>query len=288
MEKPTPDNYHCLIEEASAETFNQQGARPLYGIFFLEEEGRLTADVTQYSYTRYTVLFTTPWQLVHFDTAQPVRVLWFHSDYYCIAYHKEEVACNGLLFNNIYAQPFISVDPEMFMRLKELTAQLEQELPYHDPYSRAIARTYLQLILAISSKTKVNAAPAAAEQKIHHPVAQFKELLEQHFIRERGPAFYAAQLGMSPNTFSKNCRAYFLKSPSDLIQERVILEAKKLIHLSFRSIKEIAAILHFDDEHYFSRYFKKHTGIAPTAFRESVGISPVAHLSIGNPYSSMG
>ncbi len=107
----------------------------------------------------------------------------------------------------------------------------------------------------------------------------FKILLENNYRNERQPSFYAAQMGISPNNFSKICKQHFLKTPSTLIHERVILESKKLIHLSYKSMKEIAAELHFDDENYFSRYFKKHTGITPTAFRENVGISIVADLS---------
>ena len=70
------------------------------------------------------------------------------------------------------------------------------------------------------------------------------------------------------------------KSPSQLIQERVMLEAKKQLHLTHKSIKEVAAALHFSDEHYFSRFFKKQAGISPTVFREKVGISIVADLSM--------
>ena len=65
-----------------------------------------------------------------------------------------------------------------------------------------------------------------------------------------------------------------------LIQERVTLEAKKLLHLTYKSVKEIAAELNFEDEFYFSRYFKKNVGVSPLRYREKVGISIVAKISM--------
>jgi AraC family transcriptional activator of pobA len=81
---------------------------------------------------------------------------------------------------------------------------------------------------------------------------------------------------MSPDAFSKKIKKQFSRSPSTLINERVILEAKKLLHLTYRSIKEIALELNFDDEFYFSRYFKKNVGVSPSYYRRNVGISIVA------------
>lgn len=101
-------------------------------------------------------------------------------------------------------------------------------------------------------------------------------MLEKHFANVREPSFYAGKLKMSPSSFSKKIKLQFGKTPTQLIQERVVLEAKKLLHLTKKSVKEVAAELHFDDEHYFSRYFKNEVGIAPTQFREEVGISVVA------------
>lgn len=288
MEGTTPGPL-CTIRENTAAIFNKSGPRPLYGILLFQGTGSITTDFTEYDFTGNTVLFTTPWQHIHIQSGQPVNIrsLWFHADYYCIEHHKKEVACNGWLFNNIYARPFIVLGDEGFTEIHDLFNKLQEELKEADTWSQAVARSYLQLILALCSKTKAANIPAAEENHVHHPILQFKDLLEKHYNKERTPAFYAAQLGMSPNTFSKQCKTYFLKSPSFLIQERVILEAKKLIHLSYKSMKEIAAELHFDDENYFSRYFKKHTGVAPTFFRESVGISIAAQLSIWFPYLSM-
>lgn len=276
------DQRFCAIEEVSTGEFNQNGPKPLYGIFLFSGTGRITVDFAEYSFNGNIVLFSTPWQFLKISSEPQLtmRSLWFHADYYCIEYHKKEVACNGLLFNNIYSQPFIVPEDENFSEIQHLIDKCEQELSYTDNYSQAVARTYLQLILALSSKIKMSYLPPLGEEPVYHPILKFKHLLEQYYNEERAPSFYAAQLGISPNTFSKKCKAVFHKAPSVLIQERVILEAKKLIHLSFKSMKEIAATLNFDDENYFSRYFKKHTGIAPTAFRESVGISIVAQSSM--------
>jgi AraC family transcriptional activator of pobA len=277
-----PTDQYCSIREDKAAYFNEAGPQPLYGICLFKASGQITVDFTEYPVDGHVVLFTTPWQLAQFqlDGLATIRSLWFHADFYCIEHHKKEVACNGLLFNNIYAQPFIVLSGEAFASIHQLLDQLEAELQQVDTWSQAVARSWLQLVLAICSKAKAATLPGIEESQAHHPIAQFKALLEQYYIKERTPAFYAAQLGLSPNSFSKQCKTWFQKSPSFLIQERVILEAKKLIHLSYKSMKEIAAELHFDDENYFSRYFKKHTGVAPTLFRETVGISIVAQSSI--------
>ena len=290
MNSDTNKAIQCTIEEQKAAALNSSGPKPLYGILLFEGKGSLRVDFIDYHFEGFTVLFTTPWQVLRFQPAADlaIRALWFHADYYCIEQHKKEVACNGLLFNNLYSRPFIQLDEGSFGELQGLLDKLQGELVFEDSYSQAVARTYLQLILALSSKAKIASAkaPDLSEAVPLPTILNFKTLLEKHFKEERSPAFYADQLGMTANAFSKKCKLQFNKSPSFLIQERVVLEAKKLIHLSLKSMKEIAAELNFDDEHYFSRYFKKHTGISPTAFRESVGVAQIAYSSMcfGNGY----
>jgi AraC family transcriptional activator of pobA len=280
--KDNPTNQiGCTVQHSNSEDINHSGGSPLYNILLLEGTGQVSVDLVEFSFEGKIALFTTPYQIIKFTTVAPLKTrrLQFHGDFYCIEYHKNEVACNGLLFNNIYQKAFINLEIQEYAELDYILEKLLVELEDTNHYATAVARAYLQLILALCSKIKSREVILDQENNTPHPVMNFKTLLENNFHTERQPSFYAAQMGLSPNTFSKICKQHFLTTPSALIHQRVILESKKLIHLTYKSMKEIAAELNFDDENYFSRYFKKHTGLTPTAFRENVGISIVADLS---------
>ncbi|MHC2992100.1 AraC family transcriptional regulator [Pontibacter sp. HJ8] len=266
------------LQKLSCSAFARQYSSEYYNILLMEGSGRISIDFVEYDFEGKIALFTTPYQHISIagTTDFDIEQLTFHGDFYCIEYHKDEVACNGLLFNNIYKQPFI---PLRDHELDLIFEKLRFEIGKGEAYSEPILRTYLQLILAISSKIKrLEQQPDAGS--IPGPLEKFRELLESNFLTQRNITFYADQMALSPNALAKKCKRHFGKSPSQLIQERVVLEAKKQLHLTYKSIKEIAAVLNFADEHYFSRFFKKHTGVSPTVFREKVGISVVADSSM--------
>src|SRR5690606_27313432 len=145
-------------------------------------------------------------------------------------------------------------------------------------FAESVVKAYLQLILALCSKAKKQLIDSGTlASTVEGPEGPlFQQLLEDYFTINRSTQFYAEKLNLSLSAFGKKIRGQLGKSPSSLIQDRVILESKKQLHLTYLSVKEIAAKLGFDDEHYFSRYFKKHVGVSPSRFREHVGISIVA------------
>ncbi|WP_228409809.1 helix-turn-helix domain-containing protein [Chryseobacterium sp. T16E-39] len=188
------------------------------------------------------------------------------------------MACNGLLFNNIYLFPYFKLDQEVFNEIAEYFSKI-QRVNLQEDFSQAISQSYLQLILAICSKEKNKILPdKELIQDDFKELKSFQNLVEIHFLTEKNLSFYADLLHIAPNTLSKKIKSRFNKTPSQIIQERVILESKKQIHLTRKSIKEIAVALNFSDEFYFSKYFKKHTGISPSHFRREAGISIVADL----------
>lgn len=97
----------------------------------------------------------------------------------------------------------------------------------------------------------------------------FKELLESQYATTKRPADYARQLHISTPYLNECVRATTGHSVSYAIQQRVILEAKRLLYHSEQSVKEIAAALGYADYPYFSRLFAKVTGLTALAFRRT-------------------
>jgi len=268
------------IDTIDVQTHSPSEDSACYQIILLPSAATFTVDFTDYEHASTALLFLTPYQHLSWKAASlasATRVL-FHGDFYCIEFHKKEVACNGLLFNNIYLQPVVPVEQNVYREIEQIVDKMRTEGAADVAFSESVIKAYLQLILALASKAKkqlidagslINTTPGAEG-------ALFQQLLEKHFTVDRSAHLYAERLNLSLSAFSKKIRQQLGKPPTALIQERVILESKKQLHLTYLSVKEIAARLGFDDEHYFSRYFKKYVGISPSSFREQVGISIVA------------
>jgi AraC family transcriptional activator of pobA len=98
---------------------------------------------------------------------------------------------------------------------------------------------------------------------------EFKRLVNNRFTTLRTTKDFARELNITPNYLNALCQEFFYKTVSEIIQERVILEAKRMLMHTSLSISEIAYKLGFDDNSYFGRYFKKVVGMTPKGFRES-------------------
>ncbi len=255
---------------------------PVYTVFLIPEgTGTYHADFGVFNFKGPVLLFSTPLQVIYIEECQFLncKMLQFHGDFYCIEFHREEVSCNGLLFNNVYVDPVVVLSDKEAGLFDSMLTELNDELNEAEP-SESILRAYLQLFLAKSSAIKIKAiAENKDKTEKDEQMERFKKLLDEHFLTLHKPSDYASLLAMTPDNLTKRSVRYFKKTPSQLIQERLILEAKKQLHLTRKSIKEIAWNLKFQDEFYFSRVFKKFTKVSPQAFRDKTGISIVADLS---------
>ncbi|NRF38282.1 AraC family transcriptional regulator [Pedobacter foliorum] len=268
------------VKEATYNDLSIPAQSTMYTVLFIKEgKGLYHADFGIFPLTAPALLFSTPLQVIYLEKAESVKCtqLQFHGDFYCIEFHRTEVRCNGLLFNNIYIDPIVGLTEKEAKVFESVISDLKEELN-HETLSDIVPRAYLQLFLAKSSSIKMNAISNQDSER-DELMERFSQLLEEHYLSLRKPADYAELLSMSRDNFTRRCTRYFRKSPSQLIQERLILEAKKQLHLTRQSIKEIAYNLQFQDEFYFSRVFKKFTKVSPQGFRDKTGISIVADMS---------
>jgi AraC family transcriptional regulator, transcriptional activator of pobA len=96
----------------------------------------------------------------------------------------------------------------------------------------------------------------------------FNQLLEQHYRNWKQPAQYAGELHISVAYLYDTIRGVTGTSVSTLIQERAVLEAKRLLYFTDLNVKEIGYEIGYDDPVYFGKLFKKITGLTPLQFRQ--------------------
>lgn len=128
----------------------------------------------------------------------------------------------------------------------------------------AWALALVHLARAVADAQRRAQGPAA--RSLQH-AQRFRALLEQSFRTERSLAFYAGQLGITPTQLNRVCRQVFGTSALGALHRRLVLEAQRDLAYSLLSVKEIALSLGFSEAAYFTRFFARQTGSAPSDFR---------------------
>ena len=135
--------------------------------------------------------------------------------------------------------------------------------------------SYLKIFLITASRLKTEQEPQAlqAVADIREPfiLQNLKEAIEKDFKTKHTASDYAKALNISAKALAKITKVHFNKTLTDLISERIIIEAKRELYLTNKAVKEIAHELGYDDEHYFSRFFKSNVDVSPQMYREAVG-----------------
>ena len=129
--------------------------------------------------------------------------------------------------------------------------------------------TYLAVNLWRSSIATARGRGGASSPRINQMYEQFITLVSRYHSSERGMAFYADQMCLTPKYLSKVIKQASGRSGPDWIDSFVILEAKNFLRYSDMSIKEIVYRLNFTDQPTFTKFFKAHTGMTPAQFRKS-------------------
>jgi AraC-like DNA-binding protein len=126
----------------------------------------------------------------------------------------------------------------------------------------------VQLFLLVQSGVEARrpALPPAVTQK-QQVLGSFRKLLDQHYKTKRLPSEYAAMLFVTPNHLNVLSRDLLGRSAGEVIRDRVLLEAKRLLTNAGMTAAQIADELNFQDNSYFNRFFKKYEGVTPDEFR---------------------
>jgi len=249
-----------------------------YSILFIKEgNGIFKVDMNEIHFGYNSMFFLTPYQPFQLSYQSSVSGLaWhFHPDFFCLERHSKEVACNGILFNNVYEPPMITLNDQQAKEFEELFRKFAQEMSESGLAQVDLLMALLKIFLINATRIKVQQHPGALRDmpEQDHPfiLQKLKDHIEQHYRKKHAPSDYASMLNITPKALGKIAKNFFNKTLSELIQERIVIEAKRELYLTGKPVKQIAFELGFDDEFYFSRYFKKITTISPQYYRDTVG-----------------
>jgi len=246
-----------------------------YSIFWVESGEAIHAtEFVEYSLKADTILFVPPGlkHRMYIDKSVGGTYILFNEDF--IQYNrKNHVPLKEYrLFNNSDFKSLITVVPEKREKLNNITGLIFDELQNSDDYSQDIVLNLLHLFLLESRRIfdQQNQVPKEAlDTTPDVTIIKFKQLIEENFTREKNVSPYAEMLNMNPSCLNELAKRTTGITAGELIRNRVIDETKKLLYSSPMSGKEIAYELGFDDPAYFSRFFKKYTGITLKEFRDN-------------------
>lgn len=143
---------------------------------------------------------------------------------------------------------------------------MEAEIKLSDDFTRdAIFYAIGNLLVRASRQYEVANKRSSPSQDL---LFQFQELIETNFATLKTPKEYATRLNITPNYLNSFCKKRSGKSAGELIRQRIILEAKRLLAHTQLPVAQVAYQLNFSDNSYFGRFFKKYVGITPEEFRK--------------------
>ncbi|GHE36658.1 helix-turn-helix domain-containing protein [Sphingobacterium griseoflavum] len=238
-------------------------------ILFTSGSGSHSIDFEQFEIEPWQMYFMSPGQ-IHtwaFDKDIAGFVINFDRDFFKTFLLRPEYVNNFSFFSGLVKDEVFVVVEQEREALLHILARLLAHVDDLD-----FARISLLYLFHVLEKQR--RLPDVGENNLynHTLLRNFMDLIETNYRRLRLPKEYAALLYITPNHLNALAKEFLGFSAGELIRDRIVLEAKRLLVIHDYSVSDIAYELNFNDNSYFTKFFKKATGLTPDEFRKTMVI----------------
>ncbi|MCR5312076.1 MAG: AraC family transcriptional regulator [Bacteroidaceae bacterium] len=263
-------------------------------IWFWDGEGKHTVDFQDYELEANSMFFLSPGQVHHFDGKTRHRGVTIK---FCTNFLKDEQADEDIfikynVFNAFDSSPYCVIEnTEIVEELKLIIQKMLDEHNNmrafgHTDMLRSLVKIFLINVQRYGNRR--GSLPLDSVKPSHRLFVMFRKLVETHFISMHTVKEYADNLNVSTKTLSNSVQECASKSPLTFINDRIILEAKRMLRYTDLMVKEIAFRLGYEDPSYFVKFYKRQTGYLPSEFREMVNLNSKKIISKDINFSEPG
>jgi AraC-type DNA-binding domain-containing proteins len=260
-------NLYCFIRKAHAHDFYSV-------ILFTKGTGNMVINNDSYSIQPQSICIVAPNQMHSFEGLEDVEGIIF---FFCQDFYVEEFSFIRLL--NVFSytsqtgtnacNPCIGLSDMEFIHINTIlkSIQSEYELYTSSNNSAVIIRSHLNImLLKLSELYEIKSGKSNNNDSIL--IHSLSHLIDSYFIQEQHLGFYTSAFNISESQLNDICNKHFNCGMKKILQNRLMLEARKLLLTSELSVSEIAYKLNFEDNSYFNKVFKIKTGLTPKRFRD--------------------
>ena len=257
--------------------FDHLQRKNYYSLILLNSSNyKLNVDVSNYELEGNQMICLSPYQPFMITSTESCSgwFLNFHPDFFCTYRHQNEIETEGILFNNFHGLPHFEISEEALFF--NLIVQISKEMDRDSIAQHEVLVAFLKVFLIEAVRQKkefdANIVPRISDGQ-SEVLQNLVDAIEKKYFELHSPSEYADILCVSPKALAGIVKKYLNQTTSTLISNRILIEAKRELYLTSKPLKQIAANLGYDDEFYFSRFFKKKVGVSPDVYRKTVGFA---------------
>lgn len=266
-------DFHCAPVQNLMATLPYPHRHDFFHIIWIERgSGLHIIDSVKYDVRPGAIYFMAPGQVHDFDLSPDTEgyTINFSSEFFALQLQNKNLLSQIPVYDHDKRIQALYTEGQDADDLRATVEAIRTE--YEDEQFRAqdMIRSYLFILLVKASRLGAPAGGVDAGNRSLLLFRRFQALLEEHFGSVQDPAEYARMLRTTERALNDAVRRGGGATTAQMIRERVILEAKRLLAHSGAQVAQVGAQLGFEDPAYFSRCFKKHTGRTPVEFRNGI------------------
>jgi len=254
----------CKIEEKLTTDFLSLHQHRYYEIIFFTEslnsEYKHSIDFKAYSILKNRLFFIADTQVHQWLIDNCIGAFKGYFIVFNPSFVKAEKSLQDL-FDFLNGEPFLDLNEQDVEIPRKLIGLIEA---HKDATNKAYEKSLIEALLHFFSEKKVKTQKSMSINQKRFML--LRALIEKHYKDEKQVLFYANKMDMSVKRLNEVVQETATFTVSELIHQRVLLQAKRELSLGTKTVYEIADALGYRDPSYFSKFFKKHTNLSPSAF----------------------